>query len=86
MNLFFTYGGDEDLVECEVRAGDLEHVLLEDEVLAPLLLDVALELRAERAVVVQTRHAPVDLETRHVEELALQQVLALHAVVFLGQI
>ena len=51
--------------------------------LSPLLFDVALELRAERAVVVETGDTTIDLKARHVEELSLEQVLALHALILL---
>ena len=71
-------------VEGEVGAADLEHIFFEDEVLAPLVLHVRLELRAEGAVVVETRDAAVDLETGRVEELLLQQVLTLLPLVLLS--
>ena len=42
MNEIMTYRSLKDVVEGEVGAGDLEHVFLEDEVLAPEGLHVGL--------------------------------------------
>lgn len=52
--------------------------------MAPLVLDIGLELRAEGAIVVETGDTSVDLETGRVEELLLEQVLTLLALVLLG--
>ena len=66
-------GGLEDLVWGESSAVELEHVLLEDEVLAPDLNDVGLEGATWWAVVEETGDTIVDLERWSVEETASQQ-------------
>ena len=79
-------GSLEDLVECEVGAADFEHIFFQDEVLAPEVLHVGLELGAEGTVVVQARDTSVDFETRGEEKLLLEQVLTLLTLVLLSEI
>jgi len=55
-------------------------------VLPPDCLHIRLQLRAEGTVVVQPRDTTINLEAGREEELLLQQVLTLLALVFLGQI
>jgi len=55
-------------------------------VLSPEGLDIGLQLRAKRTVVVEARHTTVDLKTGYIEELLSQEVLALLALVLLTQI
>ena len=52
----------------------LQHILLQDEVVAPRLRHVLLHGAAGRAVVVEARHRAVDLEGGDEEEAALQGV------------
>ncbi|KAF3806253.1 putative glycine--tRNA ligase [Colletotrichum gloeosporioides] len=65
-------GGLEDFVGGQDGAVELEHVFLEDEVLAPEVDDVGLESAAGRAIVEQTSDAAVDLEGGGEEETAAQ--------------
>ena len=51
--------GDEDVGEGHDGGVELEHVLLDDEVLPPLLDDVRLQRRTRRAIVIQTSDAYV---------------------------
>ncbi len=55
-------------------AARLEHVLLQDEVLAPQRGQVLLHGAAGRAVVVEARHGAVDFEAGHVEHAPLQRL------------
>jgi hypothetical protein len=55
-------------------------------VLPPDCLHIRLQLRAEGTVVVQPRDTTINLKAGREEELLLQQVLTLLALVFLGQI
>ena len=52
----------------------------------PLGFDVGLEGRSERSKIIETRDSTIDLEGLGIEELSLQQILALLALVLLGQI
>ena len=54
--------------------------------LPPDCLHIRLQLRAEGTVVVQPRDTTINLKAGREEELLLQQVLTLLALVFLGQI
>lgn len=65
--------GLENLVWGESSAVELEHVLLEDEVLAPDLNDVGLEGATWWAVVEETGDTIVDLERWSVEETTSQK-------------
>ncbi|GKT46694.1 uncharacterized protein ColSpa_06875 [Colletotrichum spaethianum] len=60
--------GLEDLVRGQDGGVDLEHVLLEDEVLAPEVDDVSLQGAAGGAVVEEAGDAAVDLEGRREEQ------------------
>lgn len=64
--------GLENLVGGQDGAVDLEHVLLEDKVLAPLVNDVGLESTSWGAIVVETANTSVDLEGGGVEDTAPQ--------------
>jgi hypothetical protein len=63
----------EDLVGGQHGAVDLEHVLLEHEVLAPDIDNVVCEGAAGRAIVVETRDTAVDVEGGRVEKAALHR-------------
>ena len=52
----------------------------------PLLFDVSLQSRSERAIVVETGDTSVDLKGLGEEELSDQKRLALLSAVFLGKI
>jgi len=52
----------------------------------PLGFDVGLECRSERSKIIETGTTTIDLEGLSEEELSLQQILALLALVLLGQI
>ena len=54
--------------------------------LPPDCLHIRLQLRAEGTVVVQPRDTTINLEAGREEELLLEQVLTLLALVFFGQI
>ena len=54
--------------------------------LPPKSLDIGLQLRAEWAIVIEAGDTTVDLKTGNVEELLSEEVLALLALVLLGQI
>ncbi len=54
--------------------------------LAPQMLNIGLELRSEGTVVVETGDTAVDFETGCEEELLLEEVLTLLALVLLGKI
>ncbi|GKT53876.1 hypothetical protein ColTof3_01215 [Colletotrichum tofieldiae] len=64
--------GLEDLVRGQDGGVDLEHVLLEDEVLAPEVDDVGLQGAAGGAVVEEAGNAAVDLEGRSEEQAPAQ--------------
>ena len=70
----------------EVRARDLQHVLLEDEVRAPQSLDVLAHCGPEGAEVVEAGDAAVDLEGGKDEEFALEEVFDFFALVLLGEV
>jgi hypothetical protein len=55
-------------------------------VLPPDCLHIRLQLRTEGTVVVKPRDTAVNLEAGREEELLLEQILTLLALVFLGQI
>jgi hypothetical protein len=74
--------GLEDGLGRERRALDLEHRVLEDEVLAPEREEVVLERRARRALVLEARDAAVDLkggDDEHAAEERLVERALVHA-------
>lgn len=50
----------------------LQHVLFQDEVLAPILCDILLDCTPWRAVVIEACHTAVDFERWHVKQPSLQ--------------
>ena len=81
-----TYRSLEDLANSHAGAVELEHVLLEDEVVSPQVLDVGLESRSERTKIVEAGDTSVDLEALGVEELPLEEVVALESLVLLHEV
>ena len=69
--------GDQHRRRRQHRAVDLEHLLLEYEVSAPLVDQIGLHCAAHRTVVVQAVDSAVDGERLVVEEASLEQVLEL---------
>ena len=57
------------IVLCALRTAilHLQHVLLKDEVLPPILCDVLLDRTAWRAVVIEPCHTAIDFEGWHVK-------------------
>ena len=68
----------------QASAGELKHFLLEDKMVPPQALNVVLECRSKWSIVVKARDSTIDLEGLNVEELALEEILALLTHVFLG--
>ena len=68
-------GGLENIVGGQGGAVNLEHVLLEDEVLAPDVDDVGLEGTAGRAIVVEASNTAVDVERGRKEHAATEHGL-----------
>lgn len=65
----------QDGLRSQHSRGDLEHLLLQDEVLAPFLQDIALQCTAHGAQVVKTSNTTIYIEGKPIEEPALHQVL-----------
>jgi len=69
-----TYRSLEHIGESHASASQLKHILLKDEVVLPLLLQVALEGRAERSEIVHACDTSIDLKGLNEEEFTLKQV------------
>ena len=69
-----TYRSLEHIGESHASASQLEHIVLEDEVVLPLLLQVTLKGRAERSVIVHACDTSINLERLDEEEFTLKQV------------
>ena len=78
--------GFENIVGGQTRAGYFEHILFENEVLSPEVLDAVLESTAQRTVVEQTCNTSVDFEGVYDEEFTFEEVFNFFTLVFLNKI